>query len=625
MNLNHDASQELEALGHCQDHPNIVKVIEHVEDNKFRFVVFELLSGGELFSRIRERNFFSEDETRTYFRQLVDAVRFMHQNGIVHRDLKPENIMFDNKKGSIVKIVDFGFARLKTSEETQPCFTLDYAAPESLTKGTIKESRDWWALGAILYTMLIGHTPFMPQNLNKQNDEAKYRKKQMENIRQGDFNKVAPQWDKISPGAQDLISSLLRVNEADRFSLQDVLKNDWLYGNSKTELQNGTRFKEKPQILCNETITIDDDSLDGTKENREEVSSNDSSGIVLSDRNETSSLSSHIEEPTTTSATNEHQIEKEITPEDSAPEPYHQKKKFAAKSNIVKIEVSPLNHELTHERNSNHIEEIPMELKPSFSTSPETDEEQEVFRGFDDLSIIDIGPWTKDLLKIENFDEPEVFPMPQPEEVFPMPPPETELPRVKRRQVKKQLDEQTSYVPKPRMTRRRNEVPVNKETSEKNHSTKPLRLRKVKTEKKPNDIIQITVLEDKRVVPVRKRKIKAEGNERALLVVKQARIEEPATLQDQTGRYEMRTRASESLSKIPPVSNKTIKRKGQRKIKQERVGVTTVSYSREFNSFQSEQNAQPFIIEKYTYYRSNSPVLFFREYHQKCIENIHSL
>lgn len=283
MNKLHDPSQELEALRQCGDHPNIVKLIEDLEDTNFRYIIFELLSGGELFSRIREHNHFSEETARVFFKQLVDAVKFMHDRGIVHRDLKPENIMFISEdEQSQLKIVDFGFARKKTSEETSPCFTLDYAAPESLSKGTTKESRDMWSLGVILYTMLVGHTPFMPQHINKQTDELKYRKQLTENISKGLYNQKSENFLNISDSARSLISSLLEVDEAERYNLSDLYDHPWLTDTSRV-LEAIDHMDNGANRVAEEPITIDDDSTD------------DSSGIVLSERNEGSSTSSHAE------------------------------------------------------------------------------------------------------------------------------------------------------------------------------------------------------------------------------------------------------------------------------------------------------------------------------------------
>lgn len=89
MKIDHDASQEIQALEKCQGHKNIVKLVETMQDKNFNYIIFELLSGGELFSRIRESGFLTESIARVYFQQIVEAVVFTHSKGIIHKDLKP--------------------------------------------------------------------------------------------------------------------------------------------------------------------------------------------------------------------------------------------------------------------------------------------------------------------------------------------------------------------------------------------------------------------------------------------------------------------------------------------------------------------------------------------------------
>lgn len=276
MNASFDASIEINSLKQCQGSEHIVCFIETMKDSHYNYIVFELLSGGELFKRIRDCNHFTESEARGYFRQLVAAVSYMHSKNIVHRDLKPENIMFVNNNGNdILKIVDFGFARKRSSESTVPCFTLDYAAPECLSKGKTTESGDLWSLGVILYTMCVGHTPFMPKTINKDDNELVYRSKLMDNIQKGSFD-ADSRYKHLSEPLKELIRGLLNIKEKTRFKLNDIQKNDWFVleqSEVEDEIEEEIGEEEEEELLK------DDEEI-----NAEEVAENESD---VEDTNET--------------------------------------------------------------------------------------------------------------------------------------------------------------------------------------------------------------------------------------------------------------------------------------------------------------------------------------------------
>jgi serine/threonine protein kinase len=246
MNISHDIKNEIESLRVCRDHRNIVNLIEYMEDHLHKYIVLEILEGGELYNRIQRFKNFQESEAKVYFQQLVLAVQFMHSKGIIHRDLKPENVMFvDDTKKSELKIVDFGFACRKSTKEMIPRFTLDYAAPESLQRGVITESQDIWSLGAILYTMLCGNSPFMP--MLKPADDKSRRKMLIENIRKGEFNTHVSNWRMLSGDVKDLIGRTLCVNEKSRLSIDEILSHNWLQPE-----QNGVDYSrriETPKII----------------------------------------------------------------------------------------------------------------------------------------------------------------------------------------------------------------------------------------------------------------------------------------------------------------------------------------------------------------------------------------
>ena len=155
----YDPTNEVKYLSKCQGHENIVKLYDVLQDDLHTYIIMELLTGGELFDRIRQRCQFTEKEASGIMKSLISAMQYMHSQSIVHRDLKPENILFvDGSENAKVKIVDFGFARLKPESKVgsslntdkpggpgvfldpnnrqdllqTPCFTLNFGAPEVL-------------------------------------------------------------------------------------------------------------------------------------------------------------------------------------------------------------------------------------------------------------------------------------------------------------------------------------------------------------------------------------------------------------------------------------------------------------------------------------------------------------
>ncbi|XP_014907612.1 ribosomal protein S6 kinase alpha-5 isoform X3 [Poecilia latipinna] len=204
--------REIAALKLCDGHPNIVKLHEIYHDQLHTFLVLELLGGGELLERIRRKQHFSETEASRIMRKLVSAVSHMHDVGVVHRDLKPENLLFtDESENSEIKIIDFGFARLKPPDNQllkTPCFTLQYAAPEILKYNGYDESCDLWSLGVILYTMLSGQVPFQCQEKSLTHTSAE---EIMHKIKQGDFSFGGEAWRNVSQQAKDLIQGFQQM------------------------------------------------------------------------------------------------------------------------------------------------------------------------------------------------------------------------------------------------------------------------------------------------------------------------------------------------------------------------------------------------------------------------------
>lgn len=139
------------------DHPFIVKLICSFQNDKYIYMLFEFVSGGELFGRLRKEGRFSEDVTLFYSTEIFLAIRYLHMNNVIYRDLKPENLLISNT--GHVKLADFGFAKhLENNRTYTLCGTPEYLAPEIIRgqKTGYGKGVDWWAIGILLYEMLVG-------------------------------------------------------------------------------------------------------------------------------------------------------------------------------------------------------------------------------------------------------------------------------------------------------------------------------------------------------------------------------------------------------------------------------------------------------------------------------------
>ena len=194
------------------DHPNIIKLHGHLEDTENVYLVLELADRGSLFHEIRRVRKLSEDKARGYFRQVCEAVQYLHEHEIIHRDIKPENILLD-KTGSI-KLCDFGWCAKGTETRTTFCGTLDYMAPEMVMGGGHTFSIDLWALGVLLYELVHGSAPFTAR-------------KEADKCRQilGSLYTVDPS---LSPALHALIACLLQPRPEDRLAVSQVLAHEWV-------------------------------------------------------------------------------------------------------------------------------------------------------------------------------------------------------------------------------------------------------------------------------------------------------------------------------------------------------------------------------------------------------------
>ena len=225
------------------DHPNIIKVYEFYQSEKYVYIINELCTGGELFDKIVDVKHFSESVACNIMRQLLSAVAYCHENGVIHRDLKPENILIESseekdKEFFHIKVIDFGTCEiLKKKKLTEQIGTSFYIAPEVLKNG-YNEKCDLWSCGVILYILLCGSPPFYGKN----------EKEIFKKIIDGNFTFRHKAWNKISNEAKNLVLKLLLVNPDKRISAKEALEDVWFKKNMSLNLnpidnKNSNNFK----------------------------------------------------------------------------------------------------------------------------------------------------------------------------------------------------------------------------------------------------------------------------------------------------------------------------------------------------------------------------------------------
>ncbi|XP_034937477.1 calcium/calmodulin-dependent protein kinase type II alpha chain isoform X17 [Chelonus insularis] len=203
-------------------HPNIVRLHESIQEENCHYLVFDLVTGGELFEDIVAREFYSEADASHCIQQILESVHHCHHNGIVHRDLKPENLLLASKaKGAAVKLADFGLA-IEVQGDVQAWYgfagTPGYLSPEVLKKESYGKPVDIWACGVILYILLVGYPPFW--------DEDQHRL--YSQIKAGAYDYPSPEWDTVTPEARNLINQMLTVNPTKRITASEALRHPWI-------------------------------------------------------------------------------------------------------------------------------------------------------------------------------------------------------------------------------------------------------------------------------------------------------------------------------------------------------------------------------------------------------------
>jgi len=199
------------------NHVNCIKLYEIIEFEQKVYIVMEHAGHGDLLEYIKLRGAIPEDRCRVMFKQIVDAVHYLHGVNIAHRDLKCENLLLDYQNN--IKVTDFGFSRFYDEGTISKtfCGSAAYAAPEIL-QGIpyVTPLHDIWAMGVILYIMVCASMPYDDSNIKKMIRDQLERKVT--------FSKSKP----VSKEAKDLIAHILEVNVKKRYTIANIYQHAWL-------------------------------------------------------------------------------------------------------------------------------------------------------------------------------------------------------------------------------------------------------------------------------------------------------------------------------------------------------------------------------------------------------------
>jgi serine/threonine protein kinase len=227
------------------NHPNVTSLHELYETSSSKWFILELAREGSLQSVLAAESEYTEGLVAESFAQILKGVEYLHSLGIVHRDLKQDNILcayqdVDGEKKIVPKIVDFGLSaiidhraceasRVKRYRKLKQLWgTREYFAPEVYEKAYGPQV-DVWALGCVLYELLVGETPFPVREKPVSAVErillnGGHKIKRSFELRLG--------WQALSAEARDLISRMLKVNPRRRLSVAECLAHPWITGES---------------------------------------------------------------------------------------------------------------------------------------------------------------------------------------------------------------------------------------------------------------------------------------------------------------------------------------------------------------------------------------------------------
>ena len=194
-------------------HPHIIQLINHFEDDDNFFMIMPYASRGQLYTLLKQNTKFDQKMTSQFLREIISAVKYLHEHNIIHRDIKPENILLDQNYR--IKLCDFGWSNYCSPNEKRKtfCGTREYISPEMIKKLPHDYHVDIWSIGVLLFECLAGYPPFTGAN-----DSEVFRR----------INQLKIKWPiDFPPLAKNLVMKILKINPEERPSLDEILRHSW--------------------------------------------------------------------------------------------------------------------------------------------------------------------------------------------------------------------------------------------------------------------------------------------------------------------------------------------------------------------------------------------------------------
>ncbi|KAM4551391.1 death-associated protein kinase 3 [Odontesthes bonariensis] len=216
-----EIEREVNILREIQ-HSNIITLHDIFENKTDVILILELVSGGELFDFLAEKESLSEEEATQFLKQILDGVYYLHSKRIAHFDLKPENIMLLDKNvpNPRIKLIDFGIAhQIKAGNEFKNIFgTPEFVAPEIVNYEPLGLEADMWSIGVITYILLSGASPFLGET----------KQETLTNISAVNYDFDEEYFSNTSELAKDFIRRLLVKDPKKRMTIDDSLEHPWI-------------------------------------------------------------------------------------------------------------------------------------------------------------------------------------------------------------------------------------------------------------------------------------------------------------------------------------------------------------------------------------------------------------